>query len=140
MNLADERLKGLDDPALTEERRAALRCEVAADLAYAGQYEAAREAMGELWPGIGERPNVKRLSPIVAAEVLLQCGVLTGWLGTRLDEAGCSEATIAELMGHSSPKTTRRYTHGTDRAKREAVEATRPRAEGSAANVVRLQR
>jgi len=35
--------------------------------------------------------------------------------GTRLAEAGCSEATIAELMGHSDPQTTRRYTHGTDR-------------------------
>lgn len=44
--------------------------------------------------------------------------------GTRLAEAGHSEATIAELMGHSDPKTTRRYTHGTERAKRSAVEAT----------------
>jgi integrase len=47
--------------------------------------------------------------------------------GTRLAEAGCSEATISELMGHTDPKTTRRNTHGTDRAKREAVEAARPR-------------
>jgi integrase len=47
--------------------------------------------------------------------------------GTRLAEAGCSEATISELMGHTDPKTTRRYTHGTERAKREAVEAARPR-------------
>jgi integrase len=31
--------------------------------------------------------------------------------GTRLAEAGCSEATIADLMGHSDPQTTRRYTH-----------------------------
>src|SRR5438270_9385443 len=45
--------------------------------------------------------------------------------GTRLAEAGFSEATIAELMGHSDAKTTRRYTHGTDRAKRAAVEAVR---------------
>lgn len=43
--------------------------------------------------------------------------------GTRLAEAGNSEATIAELMGHAEPKTTRRYTHGTERAKRAAVEA-----------------
>lgn len=45
--------------------------------------------------------------------------------GTRLAEAGFSEATIAELMGHSDPKTTRRYTHGTDRVKHAAVEAAR---------------
>lgn len=48
--------------------------------------------------------------------------------GTRLAEAGYSEATIAELMGHADRKTTGRYTHGTDRAKREAVEAAAPRA------------
>jgi integrase len=45
--------------------------------------------------------------------------------GTRLAEAGFSEATIADLMGHSDPQTTRRYTHATDRAKRAAVEAVR---------------
>jgi len=45
--------------------------------------------------------------------------------GTRLAEAGCSEPTIASLMGHSDPQTTRRYTHATDRAKRAAVEAVR---------------
>ncbi|HEV8189563.1 MAG TPA: tyrosine-type recombinase/integrase, partial [Pyrinomonadaceae bacterium] len=45
--------------------------------------------------------------------------------GTGLAEAGCSEATIADLMGHSDPQTTRRYTHATDRAKRAAVEAVR---------------
>lgn len=45
--------------------------------------------------------------------------------GTRLAEDGNSEATIAELMGHTDPKTTRRYTHGTEQAKRKAVEAAR---------------
>jgi integrase len=45
--------------------------------------------------------------------------------GTRLAEAGYSEATIAELMGHSNPKTTRRYTHATVRSLRSAVEAVR---------------
>ena len=49
--------------------------------------------------------------------------------GTRLAEAGCSEATISELMGHTDLKTTRRYTYGTDRAKRQAVEAARPRVQ-----------
>ena len=49
--------------------------------------------------------------------------------GTRLAEAGHSEATIAELMGHSNPKTTRRYTHATNRAKRAAVEAASNRAQ-----------
>jgi tetratricopeptide (TPR) repeat protein len=91
MNLADERLKRLDDPSLTADERASVRCEVAAELAYAGQYEAAREALGELWPGIGERPEVKQLPPVVAAEVLLQCGVLTGWLGSARSVTGAQE-------------------------------------------------
>lgn len=43
--------------------------------------------------------------------------------GTMLAEAGFSEATIADLMGHADPQTTRRYTHATDRAKRAPVEA-----------------
>lgn len=47
--------------------------------------------------------------------------------GTRLAEAGYSEAVIAELMGHSDPNTTRRYTHGTERGKRAAVEAATTR-------------
>jgi integrase len=63
--------------------------------------------------------------------------------GTRLAEAGCSEATIAELMGHTDPKTTRRYTHATDRAKHAAVEAARPRTaavEAEPAKVIPMQK
>jgi integrase len=48
--------------------------------------------------------------------------------GTRMAEAGHGDATIAELMGHADRKTTARYTHGTEAAKRSAVEAARPRA------------
>jgi tetratricopeptide (TPR) repeat protein len=91
MTLADERLRGLDNLTLTEDRRTELRCEVSEELAYAGQYEAAREALGGLWPGIGERPDVRGLPPVVAAEVLLQCGVLTGWLGSVRNVAGSQE-------------------------------------------------
>jgi integrase len=61
--------------------------------------------------------------------------------GTRMAEAGHGEATISELMGHSDPKTTRRYTHGTEAAKRAAVEATRPRtsAAGRPGDVLRMR-
>jgi tetratricopeptide (TPR) repeat protein len=91
MTLADERLKGIDDPSLTEDRRALLRCSVAADLIHAGQYEAAREALGGLWRGVGQRPEVSNLSPEVAAEVLLQCGTLTGCIGGARNVAGAQE-------------------------------------------------
>jgi tetratricopeptide (TPR) repeat protein len=82
MNLADERLKELDNSSLTSDERTLLRCRVAADLIQRGQYETAREALGELWRGMGERPEMERLPPATAAEVLLQCGALTGWLGS----------------------------------------------------------
>lgn len=91
MTLADERLKELDNPALAAEERALLRCRVAADLIHRGQYEAAREALGVLWPGVGERPEVDELEPVAAAEVILQCGVLTGWLGGAGNVEGSQE-------------------------------------------------
>lgn len=91
MNLADERLKELDNPSLTEKERVLLRCRVAADLIHKGQYEAAREALGELWLGVGQRPAVRRWPPAVDAEVLLQCGTLTGWLGSVRNVSGAQE-------------------------------------------------
>jgi tetratricopeptide (TPR) repeat protein len=91
MNLADERLKELDNPTLTDAERILLRCRVAADLIHRGQYEAAREALGELWLGIGQRPPVRGVPPAVDAEVLLQCGTLTGWLGSARNVSGAQE-------------------------------------------------
>jgi hypothetical protein len=91
MTLADERLKELDNPSLTENERTLLRSRVAADLIHKGQYEFARETLGELWPGVGEKPDVKGLPPVLAAEVILQCGVLTGWLGRLRSIEGAQE-------------------------------------------------
>lgn len=68
-----------------------LRCSVAADLIHKGQYEAAREDLGELWRGVGERPDIKGLPPLTAAEALLQCGTLTGWLGSARNVSGAQE-------------------------------------------------
>jgi DNA-binding response OmpR family regulator len=58
---------------------------------HAGQYEAAREALGEFWRGVGKRPDVRKLPPVTAAEVLLQCGTLTGLLGHARNVAGAQE-------------------------------------------------
>src|SRR3712207_5577736 len=82
MNLADGRLQELDNPALTREQRALLRCQIAAELIHIGKYAEASEALGEFWQGVGKRPDVRGLLTVVAAEVLLQCGVLSGWLGS----------------------------------------------------------
>jgi tetratricopeptide (TPR) repeat protein len=76
---------------LSEKERVLLRCQVAADLTHAGRYEDAREALGEFWRGIGERPGVERMPPDVAAEVLLQCGTLTGRLGAAENVSGAQE-------------------------------------------------
>ena len=82
MRLTEDTLKQLSDPNLTPDERALLRCRLAADLIHTGRYEEARDALGDLWQGIGERPELKGLEPQTAAEVLLQCGVLSGWLGS----------------------------------------------------------
>ncbi|HJQ31678.1 MAG TPA: tetratricopeptide repeat protein [Pyrinomonadaceae bacterium] len=97
MTLADERLKELDNPSLTADERVLLRCAVSSDLIHKGQYERAREALGELWPGFGVRPDVRGMPPAVAAEVLLQCGVLTGWLG-RIRSLGGSQEKAKDLI------------------------------------------
>ncbi len=91
MNLADSRLRQLDDPRLSNDGRALLRCEVAADFIHTGQYEPAREALGGLWRGVGERPNLEGLDQRTAAEVLLQCGSLTGWLGASKPLGGAQD-------------------------------------------------
>jgi tetratricopeptide (TPR) repeat protein len=57
------------------------RCAKASELIYAGRYEEAREVLGEAWRGVGVRPNVDSYPPEIAAEVLMQCGRLSGFLG-----------------------------------------------------------
>jgi len=47
---------------------------------------------------------------------------LRPWAETRLAEAGVNIIVIAEILGHSSLTMTKRYTHATDAAKREAMQ------------------
>jgi tetratricopeptide (TPR) repeat protein len=101
MNLADDSLKRLDDPSLTESERILLRCRVAADLIHTGQYGAAREALGDLWRGIGERPNMEGLDERTAAEVLLQAGALSGWIGATQQIQG-AQGAAKDLISESA--------------------------------------
>ena len=103
MTLADERLKELDNPSLTADERTLLRCRVAADFIHRGQYEAAREALGEHWRGVGERPNVEGLGERAAAEVLLQVGALSGWAGASGQVKGAQEAA-KDLISESTAR------------------------------------
>lgn len=91
MNSVDNKLKRLNNPALTPDERALLRCRVAADFIHAGRYEEAKDALGNLWNGIGSRPELKGLPILTTAEVLLQCGVLSGWLGSVRNVSGAQE-------------------------------------------------
>lgn len=100
MNLTNERLEQLSKSALSPDEHALLRCQFAAELIHTGQYEAAREALGELWRGIGERPIVKGLATSTAAEVLLQCGTLSGWLGS-LHQAANAQEKAKDLLSES---------------------------------------
>jgi tetratricopeptide (TPR) repeat protein len=101
MNLTDVCLKELDTPMLTGEERALLRCGAAAELTQRGQHEAARDALGELWRGIGERPDVTGLGESTTAEVLLQVGALSGWLGASRQAHG-AQAAAKDLISESA--------------------------------------
>ncbi len=91
MTLADQRVRELDNSPPTSDTRVLPRCRTASELIFKGQHEAAGEALGELWPGVGRRPATEGMPPALEAEVLLQCGVLTGWLGSGRNVAGAQE-------------------------------------------------
>ncbi len=67
------------------------KCAVARELENAGDYEGARETLADIWRGIGQRPDIERLSPKDAAEVLLRAGTISGWLGTSGQIPGAQE-------------------------------------------------
>lgn len=103
MNLANESLKQLDSPSLGREDRALIRCRVCADFINKGQYDDAREALGELWQGTGRRPCLEGLGEKAAAEVLLQAGALTGWLGAMRQVQGAQSAA-KDLLSESASR------------------------------------
>jgi DNA-binding NtrC family response regulator/Tfp pilus assembly protein PilF len=91
MNLTPELLQQIDDSALNQSERAQLRCTIAKELEEAGNYEAGREAMGELWQGVGEQPALSGLDTPTTAEVLLRTGTLSGWIGSARQIAEAQE-------------------------------------------------
>ena len=100
MYLAKEFLEEIDNPSLTASERAVLRCRIARRLEEAGDYEAASEAMGELWQGVEVRPNLSGLDEEAKAEVLMRTGALTGWLGSASQIEG-SQGTAKDLLSES---------------------------------------
>ena len=74
---------------LTE--RAQTICAQAKQLEEAGEFQAAREALGEFWQRIGDRPKVDGLNAQGQAEVLLRTGALSGWIGSAQQVDGAQE-------------------------------------------------
>lgn len=100
MIVSSQLLHQIADPTLPKNERARLRCQFAKQLEDVGNYDAAREAMGELWPRVGERPVLDELDEATAAEVLLRVGTLTGWLGSTKQIEGTQE-TAKNLISES---------------------------------------
>ncbi len=104
MSLAKEAFNLAGDKLLTLSARAQRRCQSAQRLQKVGNYESAREAMGDLWRRVGERPATEGLDRGAAAEVLLRAGVLTGWIGSAKQIEGAQELAknlISESMAIS---------------------------------------
>ena len=59
--------------------------------------------------------------------------------GTRLADAGTDAFAIAEVLGHRSLQTTKRYTHATDLRKMRAVEALASYSEQSGQKMVKTE-
>ena len=100
MKATKELIHQLADQNLSGDQRALLRCQLASQLEDEGDYEAAREAMGELWQRVGERPSLEGLNEETKAAVLLRAGVLTGWIGSAEQVSGAQE-TAKNLISES---------------------------------------
>ncbi len=100
MNISRQLLPRIAEPTLPRNERARLRCQLAKELEDVGNYEAAREAMGELWSCVGEFAVLDGLEEAAAAEVLLRAGVLTGWIGSVKQIEGAQE-TAKNLISES---------------------------------------
>jgi tetratricopeptide (TPR) repeat protein len=68
-----------------------VRCEIARDLQSRGEYEAASEALGEFWRGIGNRPALDGLSAAEQADVIGRVGAVAGCLGSSAQVQGAQE-------------------------------------------------
>jgi tetratricopeptide (TPR) repeat protein len=91
MNLTGELLNS-DHYTTSRDEQARLCCLRAKELQNAGEYEAARAALGGLWQTLGERPNTEGFGDLTRAELLLRTGALTGFLGSSRRIEGAQEA------------------------------------------------
>src|SRR5882724_13376018 len=79
------------------------RCQLARTLEDEGKYDGAREALGDLWPELDQRPLLDDLSEATQAEVLLHAGTIAGWIGHTRQVEGLQE--IAKDLIFESART-----------------------------------
>lgn len=101
MKLSAGKHRQISDANPSLDVKAQSRCALAREFEEAGEYEAAREALGELWQGVGRRPRLDGLSGHTAGEVLLRVGTLTGWLGSADGIEGAQESA-KDLLSESA--------------------------------------
>jgi len=93
MDTAVELLQRIGQQGLTYSEQVGLRCALSRELEEAENYDAARDALGQLWQGIGKPPDVRGLDEKLAAVALLRVGVISGCLrGTDQTEGGPQSA------------------------------------------------
>ncbi len=85
---------------LTANDEALLRCQTALEQYDREDHEGALATMRRLWKGVGERPNTSGLHDSVTAEVLLCAGILTGWIGNKIQVKDAQE-TAKNLIGEA---------------------------------------
>ena len=76
-------------------------CELAKNLAEAGEFESACETLQPFWQGVLHRPETTGLHDDAKAELLLRSGTLTGWLGSSKQISGAQEAA-KDLISESA--------------------------------------
>ena len=92
MHLEPAVLTALESSEITLDESARRRCQLAAKLVEASDYEGACEALGDVWEGLGVRPKLDGLTEPTSAEVLLRVGNISGWLGSVRQIEGVQEA------------------------------------------------
>jgi tetratricopeptide (TPR) repeat protein len=90
------------DAGFSLSMRAQTACARAKELEEAGEFETARDAIGEFWQRVGDPPQVKGLDEIARAHLLLRAGALSGWIGSARQISGAQEIAkdlISESAG-----------------------------------------
>ncbi|MBA3239974.1 MAG: hypothetical protein H0T60_01955 [Acidobacteria bacterium] len=100
MDISDRSFQQTDDLGLSHDERTYVRVRRSKEFEESGDYEAAREALGELWRRVGERPLLEGLGHRARAELLLQTGVLTSFIGSDKQIERAQE-TAKDLISES---------------------------------------